>query len=91
MSLYEYEQAQKINRDADWGEDFYALVMVLMLNADTTNQHHLRAAWPHVWEEVKARYNAPRALLPGEQDGDGWRRDDEGNLFEPGGEMVRAS
>lgn len=90
MSLYEYQQAHEVNRTADWGEDFYALVMVLMLNADTSNQGKLRAAWPHIWDELQQRYNAPRGLLAGESDGEGWRRDHAGNLFEPGGEMVRA-
>jgi len=90
MSLREYNIAQEVEQLGDWGEDFYALVMVLMKNADTTNQQLLRGCWPHVWAEVQARYNAPQGLLPGERTADGWRRDDEGNLFSPDGTLVRA-
>jgi hypothetical protein len=66
MSLHEYQIAQEVNRKADWGEDFYALVMVLMRNADTANQAKLKAAWPEVWAELEQRYNAPGGLLVGE-------------------------
>jgi hypothetical protein len=91
MSLYEYDLAQRIEREANWGEDFYALVMVLMRHADTLNQRHLRAAWPHVWDELEARYNAPRGLLPGETDPEGWSRDAAGNLYDPDEAMARPS
>lgn len=90
MSLRDYKISQEVNRQGDWGEDFYALVMALMKNADTPNQHHLRTAWPHVWEELTARYNAPRGLLPGERDEEGWSCDDEGNLYDAHGSLVRA-
>lgn len=66
MSLRDYEISREIERKADWGEDFYALVMVLMRNADTSNQEKLRAAWPDVWAELQERYNAPAGLLVGE-------------------------
>lgn len=66
MSLREYEISREVNGQADWGEDFYALVMVLMQRADTDNQAKLKAAWPDVWAELEQRYNAPGGLLVGE-------------------------
>lgn len=90
MSLRDYQIANKIDElGAGFGEDFYALIMVAMKNADTPNQMKLRAAWPHVWEELEARYNAPRGLLVGEKDEEGWERREDG-LFAPTGELVRA-
>lgn len=67
MSLRDYEVSREIERQEDWGEDFYALVMVLMRHADTANQVKLRAAWPEVWAELEERYNAPGGLLVGER------------------------
>ena len=66
MSLRDYEISREIGAQSDWGEDFYALVMVLMRNADTDNQAKLKAAWPEVWAELEQRYNAPGGLLVGE-------------------------
>ena len=37
--------------------------MLAMQRADTFNLEHLRRAWPEVWGELHARYNAPAALL----------------------------
>lgn len=67
MSLRDYEVSREIERQEDWGEDFYALVMVLMRHADTANQEKLRAAWPEVWAELEQRYDAPAGLLVGEK------------------------
>lgn len=67
MSIRDYEISREIEGKGDWGEDFYALVMVLMRNADTANQEKLRAAWPEVWAELEQRYNAPAGLLAGEE------------------------
>jgi len=89
VSLRDYGISREINAQSDWGEDFYALVMVLMLNADTANQAKLKAAWPEVWVELEQRYNAPRGLLVGETDAEGWKRTDDG-LFDPAGELIRA-
>lgn len=66
MSLRDYEISREIDGQADWGEDFYALVMVLMRNADTSNAAKLRNAWPEVWDEYEQRYSAPGGLLVGE-------------------------
>ena len=67
MSIRDYEISREIERTHDWGEDFYALVMVLMRHADTDNQQKLKAAWPGVWAELEERYNAPAGLLVGEK------------------------
>lgn len=66
MSLRDYEISREIDLKGDWGEDFYALVMVLMKNADTSNQTKLKAAWPEIWVELLQRYNTPSGLLVGE-------------------------
>jgi hypothetical protein len=63
MSRYDYQASQRIT---DLDPPFYALVMAAMRKADTRNEQKLRAAWPEVWDELLARYNAPGGLLPGE-------------------------
>jgi hypothetical protein len=90
MSLRDYNIATEIDRKADWGEDFYALVMVLMKNADDVKRHKLISAWPEVWDELEQRYNAPRGLLLGETDAEGFSRTADG-LVDPAGEIVRAA
>jgi len=42
---------------------FYALIMAAMRQADTDNATLLKAAWPHVWIELQARYDAPGGFL----------------------------
>jgi hypothetical protein len=37
-----------------------------MRKADTTNAAKLRAAFPDVWNEFQARYNAPGGVLADE-------------------------
>jgi len=64
MSWHEYEQSKQLQR---FDYPFYALIMGAMRSADSENVAKLRAAWPDVWEELQARYHAPRGLLPGEQ------------------------
>jgi hypothetical protein len=34
-----------------------------MMRADSINVMRLRAAWPDVWDELQARYDAPGAVL----------------------------
>lgn len=63
MFLYDYKQSEAIHAEQ---RPFYALIMAAMLQADTLNAHKLRAAWPEVWNELQARYNAPGGYLPGE-------------------------
>lgn len=57
------ELDQSIKRQTKGDPPFYGVVMLAMHRADTINLGHLRSAWPHVYDELHARYNAPAALL----------------------------
>lgn len=61
MSRHEYEVAKTL-----WLDDapFYGLVMGAMLRADTINAARLRSAFPEIWAELQARYDAPGGILP---------------------------
>ena len=63
MSLHGFGVAMSLHR-AD--HSFYALIMAAMAKADNENLSKLQAAWPDVWDEVSARYNAPGGLMPSE-------------------------
>jgi hypothetical protein len=63
VSLFDYKTSQHLAM-ADY--PFYALIMAAMRKADGENLAKLRAAWPKVWAELAARYQAPGGLLPGE-------------------------
>ncbi len=65
MSRFDYHVSQEI---AVNGYPFYAIIMTAMRQADTANLETIKQAWPSVWEELQARYNAPMGLLPGEID-----------------------
>ena len=65
MSLHEYQESRAIEGE---GFSFYGLVMAAMRQADTENASRLEIAFPDQWAELKARYNAPGGLLPGEED-----------------------
>lgn len=56
MSLFDYKIATQLK---DWDTPFYALIMAAMWRGDTDNVQRLRAAFPDVWDELNARYNAP--------------------------------
>jgi hypothetical protein len=43
--------------------NFYGLLMAAMRKADTPNAGRLRAAFPDVWDDLQARYNAPGGVL----------------------------
>ncbi len=60
VSLHEYEFAKRL---ANSGAPFRAFLMTAMRRADTTNVAKLRAAFPDVWDEMNARYNAPGGRL----------------------------
>lgn len=60
MSRHEYELSKT------YEPDFYALVMAAMRQADSFNAAKLHEAFPEVWDELQARYNAPGGVLPGE-------------------------
>lgn len=63
MSLHEYVESKELDR---MGISFYGLVMAAMRQADDENLARLRSAFPQVWAELQARYNAPGGALPGE-------------------------
>lgn len=63
MSLFDYE-VSKVLAVADY--PFHALVMAAMRQADTTNLGRLQLAFPDVWAELQARYNAPGGILDDE-------------------------
>jgi hypothetical protein len=63
VSHYDYQVSKQIGAlDAP----FYALVMALYRQADTANQGAIERAWPETVAELRARYEAPGGLLPGE-------------------------
>ena len=67
MSLHEYEEGLEIaTKDAP----FYALIQAAMRRGDAYNLGLLKACWPEVWLELRARYNAPGGLLQSELKGD---------------------
>lgn len=63
MSHYEYVASRDLYA-LDF--PFYALIMAAMRGADGVNLGKLRAAWPEVWAELDARYNAPGGMLDGD-------------------------
>lgn len=64
MSLYDYEESKRV---AAGDVPFYALIMAAMRRADSFNLHILQAAFPDVWDEVQARYNAQGGRLESDQ------------------------
>lgn len=64
MSLHTYRAGLDV---AALDAPFYALIQAAMRQADTDNEHKLRAAWPEVWADLAARYSAPGGILEGDQ------------------------
>ena len=64
MSHYDYIISIDLDRQ---DPPFYSLIMTAMRNADTDNMEKLKSAWPELWDELKARSNAPGGLLDGEE------------------------
>lgn len=64
LTLREYRMSAEIGRRLDADDDFYAIMALLMRNADTYNAERLRAAYPLVWDDLRARYHAPGGELP---------------------------
>ena len=50
---------------------FTAIIMTAMRKADSLNLARLKHAWPEIWKELQARYNAPGGWLRGEINNDG--------------------
>lgn len=63
MSYFDYKASQVI---AQKDFPFYGLIMAAMRQADTENAALLLSAFPEIWEELQARYNAPGGVLHGE-------------------------
>ena len=61
LSLYEYEQSQKIEMRR---YQFYALLAALIRQADTDNTEKIKATWPDIYESFLTRYNAPMGVVP---------------------------
>jgi hypothetical protein len=61
MSFHEFLAGREVML-ADY--PFYGLVQAAMRQADDINLAALRAAFPAVWAELQARYNAPGGVLP---------------------------
>jgi len=59
MSLLDYQQS----KDLAYDNEFYALLMAAMREADDNNLMRLRAVFPEIWDELQARYNAPGGIL----------------------------
>lgn len=64
MSMYDYRVSSDLER-AD--TPFTALIMAAMRRADTFNLSRLVRAFPDVWDELEARYNAPGGVLNAER------------------------
>lgn len=64
MSHYDYEVSKHI---AAQDYPFYALIMAAFRQADGGNLKELQMAFPVLYGELKARYNAPGGFLPGER------------------------
>jgi hypothetical protein len=64
MSLHSYRVSLELA-----GQDlpFSALIMAAMRKADTENQIILKYAYPEIWTELEARYNAPGGALDDER------------------------
>lgn len=63
MSHHDYRASQLISAERP---PFYALIMAAMRQADTLNCRKLASAFPDIWEELQARYDAPGGYLEGE-------------------------
>jgi hypothetical protein len=64
VGRYAYEESKRLAAEGD----FYPLLMAAMRCADTDNAAQLRLAFPGVWAELQARYNAPGGVLESDPD-----------------------
>jgi hypothetical protein len=63
MSRYDYQSSAAIEMECF---PFRALLMAAMRQAPPHDFTKLQDAFPDVWAEYAARYNAPGGYLPGE-------------------------
>lgn len=61
MSWFDYQESKRLAAD---DAPFHALLMAAMRKADSTNLDRLRAAFPGIYAELLARYEAPGGALP---------------------------
>src|SRR5450756_495887 len=61
MSHFDYVASRNLEAEQ---YPFYALIMTAMRQADTHNQMLLETVFPGVWQELRARYDAPGGVLP---------------------------
>ncbi|SIJ61558.1 Uncharacterised protein [Mycobacteroides abscessus subsp. bolletii] len=64
MSLRDYRMSRQISAT---DPPFYALIIAAIRKADTQNTARLRSAFPEVYDEFAARYDAPGGVLPTDQ------------------------
>ncbi|MCK9597456.1 MAG: hypothetical protein M0R06_00370 [Sphaerochaeta sp.] len=65
MSLIDYRQGQQLARQVLAEKiSFHAVIQCAMRIADTDNLERLQSAFPHVWNDLQLRYNAPGGQLP---------------------------
>lgn len=62
MSEYDYIVSRRLVAE---DTPFFALIMAAMGRADSGNLTTLQAAFPEVWRELVARYNAPGGVPRG--------------------------
>ena len=72
MSRFDYDRAERLFYDSD--NSFRSLIMAAMLKADSKNFAKLKLAWPEIFKELQARYNAPEGILPSERRSSGKSR-----------------
>lgn len=58
--LYDYKRSLEVSA-AHY--PFYSLIMAAMRQADTDNLERLKRSFPEVWNDLRARYNAPGGVL----------------------------
>jgi hypothetical protein len=63
VSRHEYEVSKALVR---MDPPFFALIMAAMRTAGTGNHRALQLAFPEVWKELQARYDAPGGVLAGD-------------------------
>lgn len=61
--LFAYRESQRAELAA---VPWHALIMAAMRRADSFNARILQAAFPELWAETQARYDAPGGRLPGD-------------------------
>jgi hypothetical protein len=64
IGRYAYEESKRLAAAGD----FDPLLMAAMRCADTENTERLRAAFPELWDELNARYQAPGGVIEGDPD-----------------------